>query len=347
MTAPPSPPYPKNCGKSWDKTKTVTGEIYGKGGFGKDFMKSLSPLGFVAELKDIGRDRQRQQLVEDKIDTFIQRLRREVSNASGAQGQRRILNVDEQKALDWLLTHAQFQLDEVTRIWDKWIFRKVTAGTAGVADGGTFPLDLEDRVTNIPGGGVHCAGRMGKWIDSSDPRGGRIFCPTEAELKQRPKDRAAIEQYFVWAFESTRCAQVGLARMLLYKKAVAAWSGIDLPDIKLPTEPPDQPAQPGELEPLVLDIGDVDMCKLFGIGCDPWDVGPVEPDIPPCPHDWCLDPDGLPPPDQPDLGSGPTLPDRPSEPKGTKRAMSDATAGLLTVGAAGLLFAAYKFLAPR
>lgn len=349
MSSPPTPPYPKNCGKAWDKTQTVTGEIYGKGGFGREFKKTLSPIGYLSELNDIGKDGARIDLVKEKLGKFATRLSREIDNASGRKGtKKRLLNSNEERALRWLLEHAQSQWNAAESLWEKWVYRRIDMGAAGTADGGTFPLNLEDRTTNIPGGGTHCAGRMGKWIPSTSPRGGDIFCPTLAELQQRPKDRAAIRQHLIYAFENIRCAQVGLYRMLLYKQALAAWKGLDLPQLATPTEP----GTPELGEPLVLGIPeDLDLCEAYGIGCEedggiqPPPVEPLPPGNDDCPSEWCFDPDGLP---DPGLGEiGPELPPQRPEKPGTKRALSDATAGLLVVFGAGVLYAAGKILSAR
>jgi hypothetical protein len=369
MAAPPSPPYPKNCGDDWDKVGLVTGQLPGKGTFGKQFQKGLQPLANKADLKNIGSDLQDQQdletIIQDKIDT----LEDVTLKNSGEGGARRILTVKEEASVVWLLDRAKAELKAANKLWDKWEDRPY----------GRFPLSYGDTLKDMPGDvGVRTSQNsdqpLDNWCAQPDtsghrpaPRYGTLFasafgtvlrCPTTEELKQRPKDRAKIKQRFGWALMYVRCADFGLHRILLYKKALAEWHEVDLPSDFAPEKPPGPdfggpdsfkapPTGPGgPTDFKAPSLPDEDLCAMLGIGC-PGGVAPPTPEgmDPECPSDFCIDPDALPDPD--DVSEGDEAPVAPTRPKSRPKTYSTGavvTAGLIGAGA---VYGLVRLLTPR
>jgi len=342
MAAPPSPPYPKGCGRSWDRTEIVTGELPGRGGFGSDILVKLPPLASRDDLSEVGKSLEAQDDLQSAIDRAATQVRFDLARATGAGGRRRLLTSGEERSITWLLDNIDVEFVTVDHIWKTWLPKEGGGWQMG-REGGGWPLSQGDAYSDFAGGVCHPADG-GKWITVR--RGGRdqqFHCPSGEEVVQRFRDRDKIQQAFEWALQKVRCAQWGLNRVLLYKRALADWYDRDLPEFRTP---------PGDATPFGLDLPmvaphkDLDLCKELGIGCPEGEEPPVDPglDFPPCPEELCP-PDEPLPPDQPDLGE-PLIPDvGRGVPK--KRAMSDATKGLLVVGTVGALYFGYKLLVPR
>ncbi len=342
MAAPPSPPYPKDCGSGWHSIGLATGELYGKGGFGKDYQKALPPLATEDDLKGIGSDRSAQEDLMTIIDAKIDELREEVADNSGAGGMRRFLTRKEQDSIVWLLDHAEAELDVANDIWKKWDDRV----------NGTYPLWMGDQVGDIPTLKPTFCTKPGQIIYGTEEFPGTIICPTTKELKQRGKDRTSIKKRFQWALTHVRCAEWGLNRILLYKQALADWKGIDYPEkIPVPPIPPPGPGAggPGGFAPK---LPDEDMCLKLGIGCP--DLGPglelppqpptPEGEVPVYPDDWNVDPDDLPDPDDVDVSEDVEKP-KPKPKKKKKYSTATVVAGVAVgvIGGYGL----YRLLLPR
>lgn len=337
MAAPPSPPYPKSCGTEWYAVDVVTGHIPSQGTFGKQFQKGLSPLASKDDLKNIADDPQAQQDLQIIIEAKIDALREQVAENSGAGGARRFLTVKEEASVLWLLDHAEAELKAANKQWDtlsaKWENRK----------NGAWPLNYGDKLRDF-----HIACEFKKPGDTvTIPTQGRdlkIKCPSAADIKQRPKDRAKVVQRFEWALMSVRCAEWGLNRILLYKEALA-----ELHDIELPkkTPPGKKPDFGGPSDFKAPSLSDNDMCKLLGIGCPPdMELPPPEGGTEPtCPDDFCIDTGSLPDPE--DIDDGLEGEDAPKAPAKKPRTYSTGTVVTAGVIGAVAVYGLVTLLRPR
>ncbi len=221
MAKPPSGykgPLGYPCGKSWAEPLIVTGELPGKN-FGQHLTYTLSPV--VGELGDkegeIGwggaYETSRKQQLFDRLEAAMSALR-----IAGVQ-----MTQSERDSVEWLLQQAADELDATRDIHLRWNFR----------EGGAYPLSYGDSLKDFPA--------AKHWQDCANPgdilsppgphygfevpaaEGGTARCPTRTTLKARPRDRATIRQHFIDAATHIRCAEYGLWRITLYRKARQEW----------------------------------------------------------------------------------------------------------------------------
>ncbi len=297
----PPPGYPpirgQACGADWSEPTVVTGHLPGTG-FGSKFKHTIQPVsnnrGVVLS---IGDDREDQIQLRDKIlDVIANRREQLVAFVPPYLA----LTSKERDSIEWLLDHAEAELEAANEIWEKWSERQH----------GRWPLDLGDNVADY-GGGV-CEGvDMGKWIRVGGNRGYNTLCPSLSEIMKRASDRASIAKRFSDALAHVYCAEYGYWRLSLYKQAYNEYK--DLPGSGLGLKAPEGPViTPGLMVPGLGLAGKVplDPCKDFGMGCPPGE----EPED--CPSGFCLDPDDLPDPGEvpeldipPEGEGGPLVPE--------------------------------------
>ncbi len=188
------------CGDSWASPLTVTGLIPGTA-FGAAFEHTIEPvLSYVSP--DVGKSETTADALRDKIQTAIDVMRGEL------QGDDTISATNE-KAIDWLLIHAEAELASVFKLYDKWRYR----------EWGSFPLEMSglDDVAF-----ADCSGKLGEYVNvATAGRDLKLRCPTQGELVQRAKDRSKIRGRFMDALRHLRCAQFGWWRASLVAAAKA------------------------------------------------------------------------------------------------------------------------------
>lgn len=222
MAKPPSGyPGPEGypCGKSWDRSIIVDGSIPGKN-FGKQFTHTLPPV--VADLAtgngklgwDGAYETSRREQLLDRLEDVVEQLRLAAV----------WLTPKEVKSIEWLTAQAVAELDAARTIHIQW----------SVRSDGSFPLTLPDTLEAFPA--------AKHWQDCANPNNilapsgphygflvdgegilGKVVCPTRTEMKRRETDRRAIADHFRDAAHFIRCAEYGIWRLTLYRKAVDAW----------------------------------------------------------------------------------------------------------------------------
>ena len=302
MSLPPSG-YPKirgkACGEAWARPTVVTG-LRPNTGFGSQFKHTVQPI-IHTNVLNIGDDREQQEDYASKITARIDSLRERLDEHLIGDPLR--LGPDHRKQIEWLLTHAEAELEGADHLWNKWSDRV----------GGSWPLSRGDDGSEFMGGvcgnkdhpgadgssfdAVHAVAHAGKWYDPPG-RTGDVLCPSPTETLQRPKDRKAIGFRFFDALAHVYCAEFGYWRLRLYKEAYEAYK--DRPT----SGPGDKTVAPGTAPPKFPGPGSLldaplDPCTEFGMGCGPGEAPEG------CPSGFCP-PD---PEDLPDPGEIPELDD--------------------------------------
>lgn len=322
MSLPPSS-YPKlrgqPCGADWSKPTVVNGHLPGTG-WGSQFKHTIEPvLPSRTPLINLGSARDEQIVLRDKIVDAIANRRAQLGAFTPSY---MVLDAEEKDSIEWLLDHAEAELDAADDLWDKWDDRA----------GGRWPLNLSDSLSTY-GGGVCTQNDMGSWKRVSDGhRAYNTLCPSWVEIEQRSKDRRAIEKHFDHALAHLYCADYGYWRLSLYKEAYHAYkeqpgSGIGG---KLTPGQGGPVVTPGlQIPGMGLAGKTLDPCRDFGMDCPPGEPKPPE-----CPSGFCIDPEALPDPGvvQPPEG-GPLVP----EPEPTAPGMKRVKAPYYIVGGLGAL----------
>jgi hypothetical protein len=201
----PERPTLPNCGATWAQQWTVTGEL--PSGFGDDFTHVLVPV-TKAVNANVASDEAAADALRDKIVARIKTIRTKAF--PGQFGDDPWLTDKQSAALQWLLMHAEAELDAVSSLYDKWSYREE----------GPWPLD-EAAVE-----WADCKGKAGQWVTvgarGSQGRNVQWLCPTRAEIKQRAADQKAIVERFKDALRHVRCAEFGYWRIRLVAEAQAA-----------------------------------------------------------------------------------------------------------------------------
>jgi hypothetical protein len=222
MAKPPSGyPGPQGypCGKTWKESIIVDGSIPGKN-YGKQFTHTIPPV--IEDLQTgagkLGWDSPYEKGCKEKL----------FNRLEDAVEQLRIAEVwfsaKEVRSIEWLIEQAAAELDEVRKIHLQWNFR----------DGGPYPLSYADTLEAFPSAKYwqDCA-NPGDILRPAGPHWGftvpgtgdlgDVVCPTRSTMDRRKRDRATIAERFVDAAHFIRCAEYGIWRLTLYRKAVDAW----------------------------------------------------------------------------------------------------------------------------
>lgn len=317
MTAVPtsfdSEPGYIRCGNSFEKTIVVTGEIPGRNGFGSNRKHTIGRVALQPSGSWWSKKDPKEAAFVSQINARMQTTQRDIDLNRGELSQGDIAS------LEWLLELARNNLARVDAIYTFWTGfgehpetgeRLPADQNAPTGFGGTmsraseWPLTASDAIYEYLG---ECQGQSARWVDDRELVGGTTqhmryyFCPGDQTRAQRARDRSQILKLLLDAARAVRCAQYGVWRLVLYKRAVAEWNatygGLDLAS---PTEPGVAP-RPGVLggqggfqyQP-IDPIGPLRPGN--GGGLEP---GPVAP-IPPAPVDWIPpDPGELPQPGGP------------------------------------------------
>jgi hypothetical protein len=232
------------CGSSWEGELVVDGRLPGRA-FGAAFSTTIQPV--VASVPSaVGRSETEADALRDKIQARINLVRDEIADVSPqyAPPQFAALSKKQEKALEWLLIHAEAEMSAALQLHDKWRYRV----------GGGYPLDAADTLAAFVaadcsprGDGHRPVAPYGQAVVGVD--GELAYCPSVEELEQRPKDRSRIIQHLQHALMHVRCAQYGLAKIILVQQAQEA---IGAEDPSLVAElgvgkqapPPSKPSMP-------------------------------------------------------------------------------------------------------
>lgn len=313
---PSEPGSTSPCGWSWFRNYQVTGEIPKTGGFGKQHDVNLQPIVMQNDLpEEYGRDNATERNVIDKIEQRI------IKTAERVQQYQEWLKDKDIDVLNWLLSHASAHVEAVDEIYDRWKER----------NGGSYPLPKPDAIDFIP----QCVGKNFNElveVKTEDGRGTSTWmrCPSMWELDERKKDRRRIKDRILDALHHVRCAEFGVFRLMLYRKALEEWKQ---------QHPTDDLATPHVVgQPQVGGLGTPHVPPPFGgVG-----GGLKVPAMPPeNPGDVLLpDPKTLPPPDQlpPDEEPQPLPTDGAPGPAAPTASEGSGTLGkVVMAGAAGLI----------
>lgn len=207
------------CGKSWDHSILVTGQLPGME-YGKQMTRIIPPA--VSDLEGgvgkIGWDgpyqHERREKMLDRMEQIYETLR--TSDAW--------LTPKEVRSIEWLLDQATAELDTARVIESQWATRGA----------GSFPLSLPDKLDAFPMAadirdctnpnddlappGPHYGAEVKSILPGVNTR-----CPTRQEMQQRKKDREKIRQRFIDAAHHIRCAEFGVWRLQLYRRALEQW----------------------------------------------------------------------------------------------------------------------------
>lgn len=257
------------CGHTWASELVVDGRL--PDGYGADITKTLDPVmpppfagpggqpDVEPQAQGIGWDSPAEALRRQQLLLRIGELRvaTDVAYIAG----------DIKGAVRWLLDKAEAELESAQKIHSLWKTR----------GNGAWPLRYADRLTNFYAAENpdDCAGRFGATVSGTG--GGTVRCPTRQEVDRREADREKIRERFVDAARFVRCAEYGLYRSVLYRKArlrrkgevaqggdvvATPGPGPALPGpIKVPEVPPDFPVPdvralpPPTSDPLPDDTG--------------------------------------------------------------------------------------------
>ena len=257
----------KPCGASWSDPLQVTGKIPNIP-FGAQFEVTLQPVALANDMRAnqgmLSWRGAHEIRVRTQLETTIDQVLADAEKFRARIGQ------DNYQAVRNLLSLALAELAYVDITHETWLRRR---------------WGLE-RVTYAP----QCDTRGG--VGPGEVFGGGFDrCPTHEEIEQRMKAREFILEKFVDAAHFVRCAQYGLWRVWLYRRARDEWK----------TTP--QGGGPKGLAP------NPPKKPRSKVGPGSFTANPPEPPPPPTPP---IPPKPEPPPFPPDLG-GESLPD-PGEP---------------------------------
>jgi hypothetical protein len=302
------------CGNSFERTIVVTGEIPGRNGYGANHKHTIGRIALQPSGTWWSKKDPKEAAFISQITTRMQSVQNDINLNRAALSQADIAS------LEWLLELAANNLARVEAIYTYWtgFGAHPETGESLPADqnapngfGGTmaraseWPLTASDAIYEYLG---ECQGQSARWVDDRELVGGTTqhmryyFCPGDQTRAQRARDRSQILKLLLDAARAVRCAQYGVWRIVLYKRAVADWNAQygGTPDIASPTQPGTQP-RPGvvggqggfQYQP-VDPIGPLRPTNDGGL-----EPGPVAP-IPPTPVDWIPpDPGDLPQPGGP------------------------------------------------
>lgn len=268
----PNSSYPperpgSTCGSSWSDPLRVTGRLSSTNSFGSNIFVDLDA---VADADDLRRtqgklswDGPHETRVRDAFDARVRETLDDLVKFKGDLGQ---ANFD---AVEGLLRMAVDNLSYVEAIHEKWRAARWPMSR----------LHFNDE---------HCTREvdMGKVFG-----GGFERCPTYSTHLERDADRDEIVRRFVDAAHAIRCAEFGMWRVVLYRRALGEWRRTPQgggPGGLAPT-PPSTPRPPA----------------AGGGTFTARPPGPPPPPTPPAP------PNPLLPEFPPDLGAGEALPPPP------------------------------------
>ncbi len=315
-------PGASRCGDTFEEGLTVTGEIYGRGGFGADHIKFIPRVteepGGTWWSTDSADER---DFIGD-VERAAERVDDQLGQLSGE------LTVEQSNSVWRLLQLAEDNLEEVDELYAYWSGEGPRPGLdlwrPGAGTPSEWPLESGDRIFDYRG---ECYGLSGEWVDRHAydvasgqyrPTGEQYWCPDQDDRDQRAEDRERIHQLLVDAARAVRCAQWGLWRMVLYGRAVKDWDdkyGGQL-GMVLQTEAPPPPVF--EFEPWQSDEP-IDVWPVWPDPVEPTPVWPVWPDEEPPPDDGLGGAGVWEPPDEPgampedDVPAEPPPPEEPSE----------------------------------
>ena len=254
------------CGASWPDPLKVTGKIPGVP-FGAQLEVTLQPVALANDMRAnqgmLSWRGEHETRVRTRLETTIDQV------LADAQKFRWRIGEDNYKAIRNLLALALAELGYVDITHEKWLNRRW--GLERV----TYAPECDTR------GGVGPGETFAAGFDR---------CPTLEEIEQRMKAREFILEKFTDACHFVRCAQFGLWRVWLYRRARDEWKTTPQgggPKGLAPTPPKKPPSK---------------------VGPGSFTANPPPPPPPPVP------PKPEPPPFPTDLGGGTGLPD-PGEPE--------------------------------
>lgn len=236
------------CGYSFDERIVVSGEIYGRGGFGSE---KTQTIGKLAEIPAGTWWSHRSQDEADFIENVNIGINATATSLDEAVRENAI-NSAQENAIAWLLKLSDANMERAEAIYDYWDGKGPHPDT-----GFGLPVGLEGMTSEWPlptGDAIfqhisQCQGVSGEWIGQRGLVGQNVehirwyFCPTEETKRGRTRDRDAIRQLLLDAARAVRCAQWGLWRLILYRESLAEWEeehggfGFRLPPGTPPVDP--------------------------------------------------------------------------------------------------------------
>lgn len=305
------------CGNSFERNLMVTGELPNRQGFGSNHKRSIPRVAKVPGGTWWSKQSAQEAAFRSQIVSRIAQIRVELREHTTS------LSPTQASSIEWLLELAEGNLARVDAIYAYWTGAGEHPETGGrlpvdtnapngfggtMARASEWPLTVSDAIYEyIPG----CAGMNARWVEDRQLVGNTVqvlreyFCPGETTREQRAKDRAVILELLLDAARAARCAQYGLWRIVLYRRALADWEEQygDLPTFQAGGGGGFTP-RPGVSGATGLTYGGrpVEPPDLGG-GGSPWqvgdgNVGPIGPGpalpLPQAPADWTPpDPDAL------------------------------------------------------
>lgn len=352
------------CGNSFERTIVVTGEIPGRNGYGKSHKHTIGRVAKVPGGQWWSRKTPQEAAFRSQIEGRMEGVERDLSDNITQ------IPIAQAQAVEYLLALARGNLDRVDAIYAYW------AGSGEHPQfGERLPVDTQ-APSPFPGGGTYarpsewpltesdaiyeyvpeCQGKAATWVDdyelvlSEMKRVRKYFCPGVQTIERRAEDRKDILELLLDAARAVRCAQYGVWRIVLYRRAIADWAeqygGVGL---QTPTEPRPQGPRPGSDAQIgggfVSPTRPIEPPDLPG---NPPGLQPQPGNIPfpPTPLDWPIpDPGTLPDPgplgDQ-GPGGGTTTED-PSKPAGGAGAIFPRVPSLVPLAIAGAAVGLYFF----
>ncbi len=266
------------------KDLVVDGQLPGRR-FGRNLEHTIKPV-VTSVPTDVGSDEDDADALRDKIQARVNAVRDDIVQT------KETFSVKQSASLIWLLWHAEAEMGVVFQIFDKWRYR----------DGGSFSLELGDKLADFPPGQCEVYGEeveiqasvtlLGQEVKSAVFR----TCPTLFELEERPLDRQLIRARFSDALKHVRCAEYGLWKLRLVARAhdIAGTAELGLAGVPATGQ--------AKIEYEALQWAD-------GFLPDPDELPPPE-DVPP----------GLPPPEGEGAPLVPDEPPAPTKPSGARAA---------------------------
>ncbi len=213
-------PGESRCGASWPRSITVTGEIPGTGGYGRDRKHALPRVGTLPGQTSYDTADERRFI--EQVSASAERVGNEYRDASQA----RDITPEEGELIRYLLQLATSNLARAQNLYAYWRGDGAHPQT-GERLQSEWPLPAGDDIDRYI---AECAGRRGEWVEDRELVGAEVqvirsyYCPGSAQYLQRQKDRNSIRRLLEDAAAAVRCAHFGLWRMVLYNAAYAQWS---------------------------------------------------------------------------------------------------------------------------
>jgi hypothetical protein len=226
------------CGNSFERNLVVTGELPNRQGFGSNHKRSIPRVAKVPGGQWWSTKTPQEAAFRSSIVSRIAQVRVELQQNSSS------LSPAQEASIEWLLELSEANLARVDAIYAYWDGNGEHPETGerlpvdmhpdappGFQVGQTseWPLTASDAIADyIPS----CAGSnwvRGQWVEDRQLVGNTVrvlreyFCPGEATRERRSEDRLIILELLLDAARAARCAQYGLWRIVLYRRALADW----------------------------------------------------------------------------------------------------------------------------